>query len=171
MRARNARCGALLMDDMMTEIEKLKSMTVGELRVRYAEVFGEPARSGNRRWLFRRVAWRIQANAYGGLSERALARAKELARDADLRFRPPPGETAPPPLARTIVPRDARIPPPGSVLRKAFKGREHTVVVRDNGFEHEGRVYRSLTAVAHAISGSHWNGLLFFGLATREKAK
>ncbi|MFO0836119.1 MAG: DUF2924 domain-containing protein [Phycisphaerales bacterium] len=156
---------------MMTEIDRLKSMTVSELRVRYAEAFGEPARSGNRQWLFRRVAWRIQANAYGGLSERAIARAKELARDADIRFRPPPGEAAPPPLTRTVVPRDARIPPPGSVLKKTFKGSEHTVVVRDNGFEHEGRVYRSLTVVAHAISGSHWNGLLFFGLAAREKSK
>lgn len=171
MRAMHARPGALLIDDMMTEIEKLKSMTVGELRVRYAEVFGEPARSGNRHWHFRRVAWRIQANAYGGLSKRALARAKELARDADIRFRPPPGGTAPPPTTSTFVPRDARIPPPGSTLKKTFKGRERTVVVRDNGFEHEGRVYRSITAVAHSMSGSHWNGLLFFGLARREKTK
>ena len=59
-------------DDVMIEIDRLKNMTVSELRTRYAEVFGEPARSGNRPWLYRRVAWRIQANAYGGLSVPAL---------------------------------------------------------------------------------------------------
>ncbi|MCC6228457.1 MAG: DUF2924 domain-containing protein [Phycisphaerales bacterium] len=158
------------MDDVMIEIDRLKNMTAGELRTRYAEVFGEPARSGNRQWLYRRVAWRIQANAYGGLSERALERARELARDADIRFRPPTGQITPPPLPSTVVPHDRRIPPPGSVLTRVFKGREHKVTVRGDGFEYAGHVYRSLTAVAHAISGSHWNGLLFFGLATREKS-
>ena len=51
-------------------------MTVGQLQARYAEVFGEPARSGNRQWLFRRVAWRVQAMAEGDLTERARERAR-----------------------------------------------------------------------------------------------
>jgi len=71
------------------EIEALQSMTVGRLRERYAEVFGEPSRSYNKQFLFRRVAWRIQALAEGGLSERARQRALEIANDADLRVRPP----------------------------------------------------------------------------------
>lgn len=73
------------------QIAGLERMTVGQLQAKYAEVFGEPARSGNRQWLFRRVAWRIQAMAEGDLSERARERARELARDADLRVRPPTG--------------------------------------------------------------------------------
>ena len=59
------------------QIEALADMTVTQLRARYAEVFGEQTKSGNRQWLYRRVAWRIQAIAFGGLSERARQRAAE----------------------------------------------------------------------------------------------
>ena len=76
---------------MNQQIASLERMTVGQLQARYAEAFGEPARSGNRQWLFRRVAWRVQAMAEGDLTERARERARELARDADLRVRPPRG--------------------------------------------------------------------------------
>jgi hypothetical protein len=71
------------------QLEALETMTVTQLRARYAEVFGEQTTSGNRQWLYRRVAWRIQALAYGGLSERARQRAAELARDADVRVTAP----------------------------------------------------------------------------------
>ena len=66
--------------------------------------------------------------------------------------------------APLAVQRDERVPPPGTVLTRRFKGHEYRVSVLPNGFEHDGDVYRSLSAVAHAITGSHWNGLLFFGL-------
>ncbi len=70
---------------LRVEIESLRSMTVGQLKHKYAEVFGEPSRSSNKQFLFRRVAWRIQELAEGGLSERARRRALEIANDADLR--------------------------------------------------------------------------------------
>jgi hypothetical protein len=154
------------------ELAALERMTGGQLQRRYAEVFGEPARSGNRQWLYRRVAWRLQALAEGGLTERARTRARELARDADVRLRPPPGlSVAPAPAAlrtvsgRVTAGRDRRLPAPGTVLRREFKGQQYRVTVLPGGFEHDGRTYRSLSAVAHAITGSHWNGYLFFGLA------
>ncbi|QYK49111.1 MAG: DUF2924 domain-containing protein [Phycisphaeraceae bacterium] len=158
-------------DDVKRQIAALEQMTVGQLQTRYGEVFGETARSGNRQWLFRRIAWRIQALAEGDLSERARQRARELARDADIRVRPPKDQEVCPPAkaravtGRLVVARDERIPPAGSRLTKAYKGRELTVTVRVDGFEYDGQVYRSLSAIAHAITGSHWNGLLFFGLA------
>ena len=159
------------------QIAALERMTVGQLQRRYTEVFGEAARPGNKQWLFRRIAWRIRALAEGDLATRAIERsralARELARDADLRPRPPP---APPPTLRAgaatthlAVQRDERVPPPGIILTRLFKGREHRVTVLPNGFEHEGDVYRSLSAVAHAITGSHWNGLLFFGLTKHKE--
>ena len=165
-------------DPIPKQIAALERMTVGQLQRRYAEVFGETARSGNKQWLFRRIAWRIQALAEGDLATRAIERsralARELARDADLRLRPP---TAPPPTLRAgaatthlAVQRDERVPPPGTILTRPFKGREHRVTVLPNGFEHDGEVYRSLSAVAHAITGSHWNGLLFFGLTKPKEA-
>lgn len=163
------------------QMAALERMTVGQLRERYAEVFGEPARSGNRQWLFRRIAWRIQMIAEGDLAtramERAHSRAKELARDADLRVRPPHGPANIPAAAGKVVSgalairRDERVPPPGTELPRMHKGREHRVTILPNGFEYEGDVYRSLSAVAHAITGSHWNGLHFFGLAEPKRRK
>jgi hypothetical protein len=169
---------------MKHEIAGLERMTVSQLQARYAEVFGEPARSGNRQWLFRRVAWRIQALAEGDLSERARERARELARDADLRVKPPKdGEDAalhpqPQPVGplRTVsgklsLKRDPRVPVPGTKLTKTFKGHEYRVIVLPHGFEYDGQVFKSLSAVAHAITGSHWNGLRFFNLGERENAE
>src|ERR1019366_7657683 len=69
------------------QIEGLRHMTVGQLKERYREVFGEDSRSNHKQFLFRRIAWRIQANVEGGLSERARRRALEIANDADLRIR------------------------------------------------------------------------------------
>ena len=63
------------------DLATLKDMTPSQLRAKYAELHGEPSRSGNKQWLIRRCAWRIQALAEGGLSERARRHAKELARD------------------------------------------------------------------------------------------
>src|SRR3989304_3619770 len=75
------------------ELQALGRMTAGELRERYREVFGEETRSGNRDFLRKRIAWRIQALAEGGLTERARRRAEELARDADPRVRPSRSDT------------------------------------------------------------------------------
>lgn len=156
-------------------IEKLGGLTVAQLRARYAEVFGEPTRSGNRQWLLRRVAWRIQALAEGDLSKRARRRARELARDADIRLRPPTDRgpalgTDVRTTTRQIASRlDERLPIPGSVLTRTFKGWEYRVTVLQDGFEYDSAIYRSLSAVAAAITGSHWNGYHFFGLSGPKK--
>ena len=71
------------------ELAALEAMTVNELRAKYAQVFGEETRVGNKAWLVKRVIWRLQALAEGDLSERARRRAAELAQDADLRLSPP----------------------------------------------------------------------------------
>lgn len=159
---------------LQQQIEELRHMPVSRLRERYADAFGEPTTSGNRQWLFRRVAWRIQSLAEGDLSERARRRAAELARDVDVRVRPPTfGELAEEPRSgtrlvtitgRIVSAGNDRLPAPGCVLRRVFKEKEHEVTVLLQGFEYEGKVYRSLSAVATAITGSHWNGFLFFGL-------
>ena len=161
---------------IQNEIAALRRMTAGELRRRHLELFGEESRSGNRQYLFRRMAWRLQALAEGDLSERARRRAEELARDADLRSRPPRElamEPAPADLktvtGRIALSRDDRLPMPGTVLKRVFKGHEYHVTVLPNGFEYDGQAYRSLSAVAHAISGSHWNGYHFFGIQQREQ--
>jgi hypothetical protein len=152
------------------EIAALKRMTMKELRNRYAEAFGEPTNANNKSWLVKRIAWRLQALAEGDLSERARLRAAELARDADLRVLPPkpaPVATAPADRTKTAplprVGRD-RLPPPGTILTREYRGETLQVKVLPNGFEFEGQVYRSLSAVAKAITGAHYNGFLFFKL-------
>ena len=74
---------------VIKEIEALRKMTVGGLRQRYDEEFDEESRSNHKDYLFRRIAWRLQAQAEGDLSERARRRAMEIANDADLRIRAP----------------------------------------------------------------------------------
>ena len=152
------------------EIARLQRMGPKELRVRYAEVFGEATHARNKAWLVRRIAWRLQALAEGGLSERAQKRAEELARDADLRLTPPrtKAEEATRPLPATVTApfgRDLRLPPPGSILVRKYRGQTLQVRVLADGFEFDGQRYSSLSAVAKAITGSHCNGFLFFKIA------
>jgi hypothetical protein len=148
------------------ELAGLRRMTVGELREKYLAAFGEETRSGNKDFLRKRIAWRIQEFAEGGLSERARQRAEELARDADLRLRAPdPEKLAGKTVVRQLpVSNDRRLPMPGTILTREYRGGTVTVTVLDGGFAYEGQVYRSLTAVAKAVTGTHWNGFHFFGL-------
>jgi len=152
------------------EVAALQRMTPAQLRERYHEVHGEPSHSGNRAWLIRRIAWRMQARAEGDLSERAKRRAADLADDADLRLNPPRPRNA---VVARIGPsseaRSADSLRPGTVLTRTYKGRRIEVSVLDDGFEFEGERYTSLSAVAKAITGAHWNGPLFFGLTASSR--
>ena len=155
-------------ETLATQINALRRMTVTELRTKYREVYGEGTRSGNKDWLWKRIAWRIQELAYGGLSERVKHRAAEIANEADIRMRVP-RDAFDAALAGAnkftgTLPRDKRIPPQGTVMNREFKGESHAVKVVDKGFEYNGRLYKSLSAVARAITGQHWNGFMFFNL-------
>ena len=150
------------------EIAVLERMSVDQLRGRYAEAFGEATSARHKQWLVRRIAWRLQALAEGGLSERARQRARELANEADLRLSAPKIIEK----AKTALPLspgrlDARLPIPGTVITRDYKGQTLQVRILDDGFEYEGASYKSLSAVAKAITGSHCNGYLFFRLANR----
>src|SRR2546423_4817519 len=117
------------------ELAALQRLTVPQLRTRYAEVFGETTNANNRTWLVKKIAWRLQALAEGGLSERARQRAAELANDADLRANPP--TTIPMPLPMEApTPRaqaDDRLPPAGTILTRPYKGAVLQVKVRAEG--------------------------------------
>ena len=150
------------MASVWSEIDHLRHKTVAQLQNRYLEVFEEPSRSNHKQFLIRRIAWRLQALAEGDLSERARDRALHLARDADLRLRAPQssGQAFRSPGRH----RDSRLPLPGTVLTRTFRDQHITVQVLEKGFQYEGMVYRSLSAVARQISGTQWNGFSFFRL-------
>ncbi len=161
-------------------LAELERMTGTELRRRYAEVFGEESRSGNRQWLVRRIAWRMQAIEEGDLPERARQRAMEIANDADLRIHAPPrsalaGSISPGAAGRTVTASSPAggdaVPMPGAWLTREYKGRMIRVRVLLRGFEYEGETYRSLSAIAQAVTGAHWNGNLFFGIGSPAKKR
>lgn len=146
-----------------TELAALDKMTVGDLVTKYREVFGEPTRSRNKDYLRKKVAWRIQVLAEGGLSDRAVARIHELGAQAPARWRKLPPKAAAP------ADRDPRLPDPGEVIRREFQGTAHEVTVLEDGFVYQGRSYPTLSRIAREITGTNWNGYLFFGLQRRGK--
>ncbi len=156
---------------MAARIAELKELSVGELREKWRELYSEEPRGRHRVWLFKRLAWRIQELEYGGLSERAKKRLEELMPTAELALRTPRDfmKGVEPGPSRAV--RDRRIPPPGTVLLRSYKGHRIAVTVLEDGFEYEGQRYGSLTAIAKAVTGSHWNGRHFFGLSRPKVVK
>jgi len=161
--------------DIPGQLAALRNMTVAQLREKYREVFGEPTRSRNKDYLRKKVAWRIQELAEGGLSDRARARIEELADGAPMRQRssgngPGNGAAVTTP-ATPATDRDPRLPEPGTVLTRTHGGVEHQVTVLDDGFEYRGERYTSLSKIAREITGTNWNGFLYFGLQRRTRKR
>jgi hypothetical protein len=100
----------------------------------------------------------------------------ELANDADLRIHPPKDALEDRPASQNghsstaSVGIDARLPMPGTILSRDYKGRRISVEVRETGFDYDGKIYRSLSAVAQAVTGTKWNGFLFWGLTKSKEA-
>jgi hypothetical protein len=153
-------------------IASLSDMTVDDLIAKYEDVFEEECRSRHKRYLIRRIAWRLQVNDEGGLGIEARQRARDLAMNADVRVTPP-REGALVNLRRVpaqedgFVAWDPRLPPPGNYLERNHCGRMIRVLVLTDGFEFEGKRYRSLTAIAKTVSGCSYNGFVFFRLGRK----
>jgi hypothetical protein len=170
------------------DLAELGVLPSRELARRHLELFGESTRSNNRDYLIRKLAWKIQENAFGGLTPRAHNRISELGDDVPHSWRRRAAEKLGvvriPVLTRSAPasasskkevaaaaanrerPRDPRLPPVGSVLGRMYAGERHDVRVLDAGFEYQGKVFNSLSQVARAITGTAWNGFGFFGLGS-----
>lgn len=136
------------------EIARLPDLGLAELRARWNNLYGRPApRFFRRRFLVLGIAYRMQVAAFGGLSapiKRKLQQVAEAKKTGD--------ET----LAM-IAPRIK----PGTKLIRVWRDKTHTVTARDRGFEWQGAHYRSLSEIARSITGTQWNGLVFFGVKAR----
>ena len=140
------------------QIAALASKTTAELAADYATLFGRPARYRSPTWMRKRLAFKLQENALGGLTRKARAALAELQADIQL-------PTAP--RAEPERPRgELRV---GSVLRREWRGQQIRVEMTSDGLVWDGRVFKSLSAVANEVTGSRWNGRLFFGLVERKK--
>jgi hypothetical protein len=159
--------------NLVAAITELNHLNTHALEKRHREVFGEETRSSNKQFLVRRIAWRLQAQIEGDLSERARRRMAEIADETDLHTKVPRGFLGMPGKAASSAHgtnHDLRLPPPGTELRRRCGNRDVVVKVLPKGFEYEHRRYRSLSAIAREVTGTRWNGLLFFGLTERRSA-
>mgnify|MGYP002641181918 FL=1 len=142
-------------DGVLAQVAALRSMPTPELRKQWQKLFDIPPPRYNRRFLESRLAYRIQELAYGGLKPAAVARLEALGEQLD---------------GGNITVRRQRAddrPIAGTRLIREYQGVEHCVTVLQDGYEWQGRPYRSLSAVARAITDTRWNGLVFFGLKSR----
>jgi hypothetical protein len=133
------------------EIRRLPDLSLGELRARWKALFGNSAPlSLRRKFLARAVAYQMQVAAYGGLAPSTKKRLQGIAagvRQGDLDL---PG------IVRTIR--------PGTQMLRQWQDRTHTVTAVSDGFEWNGQTYKSLSAIARQITGTNWNGYVFFGI-------
>lgn len=150
-----------------TKIVTLKNKAIPELQKEYETLFtGLKASSDNKVYLIRRIAYRLQELEYGGLSEKAQNRLKELVALYD----PVNNKAIRPKITIETQARiktrgrDIRLPIPGTVITKEYRGKNIQVKVLENGFEYNGKIYKHLTAIAKEITRAHWNGYLFFNL-------
>ena len=142
--------------DVIKRVAALPGMTTGDLKAMWREYHETEPPPFKKAFLVKRLAYRLQELAYGGLSEETEERLEEFASDNC--------ET----LASKIK-REQLLP--GTRLIRMWKGVEHGCTVLDDGFEYHGRRFKSLTAVANFITGSRWNGYVFFGLKKQNRSK
>lgn len=154
-------------------LEDLPRLTAVQLQAVHQEMFGAAHPISNCQHLRRKIAWHMQAAKEGGLPESVRQYAIGIARGTELRSRISENVSrrraaiSPDRTATTVVVQthDARLPMPGSLIVKKYKGRTLVVKVLDEAFEYEGRRFTSLSAIAGEITGTRWNGFAFFGLA------
>jgi hypothetical protein len=140
--------------EVIGKVAALPSLEHDELKMLWQELFDEPAPRKKRDYLIPRLAWRIQELAYGGLSDPVRERIDRLLCSEE-----------------QAKPRGNRIKRPmvGTKLIREYQGVEHQVTVTRNGFEYQGRTFRSLSHIAREITGTRWSGPLFFGLTRNGK--
>ena len=142
-------------DSVLTRVAALKTTPTPELKKQWQLLFETPPPPYNRRFLESRLAYRIQELHYGGLKPETIARLEALGEQLD-------GGNI---TVRRIRGDDRPIA--GTRLIREYKGVEQTVTVLQDGYEYQGRPYKSLSAIARAITGTRWNGWTFFGLKNR----
>ena len=143
---------------VLARLAALQAMSVKELKEKWASLFATVAPNNSRAFLEVRIASRIQELSYGGLS-------RDTRRTLDMLADEVEGK-----LVRKSMAVDARNPMPGTKLLREWNGVEHMVTMLSDGYEWNSRKYKSLSAVAKAITGTNWNGFRFFGLRDKSRS-
>ena len=147
----------------MHEIMTLKNAPTEELLKRYKELYGEDATGTHKTYLWRKIAYKLQEQKNGSLSAKAKGKLNALIEEFDpinnKALRPDK-----PMVSQQASVKDKRLPIPGTVITKEYKNTNYQVKVLEKGFEYNGKIYKTLSAIAKEITGAHWNGYLFFNL-------
>ena len=140
---------------ILTQVAELPTLPTPKLKAMWRELTGTEPPPYNRTFLVKRLAYRIQELAFGGLSVQAERRLDDLVDELDGKKKPKA--------------KDMTAPIVGTKLIREWQGVLQEVTALADGFEWQGRRYQSLSAVARAITGTRWNGPLFFGLRKHGK--
>jgi hypothetical protein len=141
---------------VLTRLAEIKTMDIVALKGMWRDLYASEPPPYNRKFLESRLAYRVQELAYGGLKPETLTRLADLAKELE-----PRGSRR----------RVESMPVAGTRLLREWQGVEHTVTVLADGFDYDGRPYKSLSAIARAITGTRWNGWLFFGLRKQRRGR
>jgi hypothetical protein len=144
-------------DPVLPQLAALKTMPAAALKQKWRDLFANEPPPYNRRFLESRLAYRIQELAYGGLSPETVERLEAIADELEGK----------PSKRRSLIAKER--PVAGTVLIREWQGVEHCVTVRKDQFEYQGRPYKSLSSIARQITGTRWNGWVFFGLKNQSK--
>ena len=150
----------------LSQIMELKEKSLGELKAKYEELFpGQKAPSNNKVFLWRKIAYHLQELECGNVSEATQGKIQELIRKYDpvnnANIRP---DYANGQIGKKKPSRDRRLPIPGTLITKEYKGKKYELKILEKGFEYNNKTYKSLSAIAKEVTGAHWNGYLFFNL-------
>ena len=143
---------------VLARLAALKEMTVVELKAQWQALIGTPAPNNSRSFLEQRIAYRIQELTWGGLAKPVVRLLDALADEVEGK------------KVRMSVISDPRNPVIGTRLVREWDGAEHVITMMTDGFDWQGRRYKSLSSIARDITGTRWNGLVFFGLKSRQGA-
>jgi len=148
-------------DSVLSQIKALEALSIKELRAKYTEVYGnDKGAQNNKRYLIKKIAYKIQENELGGLKKEAQDEINIFIEEVN------PLEE----LRRSNIGKDLsgkknkKVPMPGTIIKKTYKGNLLEVKVLEAGFEHNGKTYKSLSKLAKEISGVHCSGFAFFKL-------
>jgi hypothetical protein len=136
---------------VLTQVAALPVKNTRELNQLWRKLFESDPPQAGKQYLVRRLAYRLQELAHGGLNSSAATILDGLAKPQNN------GEDR-------KVQAETALPVTGARLIREWHGVEHTVTILDEGFEYQGMRYKSLSSVAKAITGTHWSGPVFFGL-------
>ena len=152
-------------ETVLNQLLALKGMKLEELLPKYKEIFKDQKPGAiNVEYLRKQIAYKLQELAYGGLPNEARTRLDQLIIVYDPINNRLLRKVKNPNGSKTEASRDRRLPIPGSIITKIYKGTPIKVKVLEKGFEYEDKHYRTLSQVANVVTGDHWNGFLFFNL-------